>query len=96
MKAFTVKQTHAAHAARKARPYAHHPMGPLHHAQRTAMRKILRPDEMQAESDMGQTDGNYRILRSSGAQAKLDIGAFRPAIRVKDAGKISLGSTSGT
>jgi len=29
-------------------------------------------------------------------EAKLDIGAFRPVIRVRDAGKISLGSTSGT
>ncbi len=53
MKTFASKEKRLAPAARKARTYVHHPMGPVQQAQ-------------QAEI--------HRILRSTGAQAKLTIG----------------------
>ncbi len=53
MKTFASKEKRSAPMARKARPYVHHPMGPLQLAQRAEI---------------------HRILRSTGAQAKLRIG----------------------
>lgn len=54
MKSFATKEQRPVPAARKARPYVHHPMSPVQQAQ-------------QAEI--------HRILRSTGSQAKLTIGA---------------------
>ena len=59
MKTFATKEKRPAPAARKARPYVHHPMGPVQRAQQAAMREILRPDEVQAKPDIGENDGKF-------------------------------------
>ena len=40
--------------------HVHHSMGPTQQAQQAAMRKILRPDEVQAKPDIGENDGKYK------------------------------------
>ncbi len=46
-------------AARNARPYVHHPIEPVQQAHQAAMRKILRPNEVQAKPDIGENDSKY-------------------------------------
>ena len=59
MKTFAVKEQRRAPAARKSHHYVHHPMGPAQQAQQAAMRKILRTDEVQAKTDIGEPDSKY-------------------------------------
>jgi hypothetical protein len=59
MKTFAAKDKRSAPAVRNARPYVHHPKGPVQQAQQAAMRKILRPDEVQAKPDIGEPDSKH-------------------------------------
>ena len=59
MKTFATKEKQSAPAVRNARPYVHRPIGPVQKAQQAAMRKILRPDEVQAKPDTREHDGKY-------------------------------------
>ncbi len=59
MKTFASKEKRQMPATRTSHHYVHHPMGPVQKAQQSDMRKILRPDEVQGNSDIGENDGNY-------------------------------------
>jgi hypothetical protein len=53
MKTFAANEKRLSAAACNARPYVHHPIGPAQLSQQAAMRKILRPDEVQAKPNTG-------------------------------------------
>jgi hypothetical protein len=77
MNSFAAKEKRSAPAVRKARPYVHHPMGPVQQAQQAAMRKILRPDEVQAKPDNEEEEPvqTKRIQRQMA-----DMRGIRPSI----------------
>jgi hypothetical protein len=59
MKTFAAKKQKLAPAAHKSHHNVHHPMGHAQQAQQLAMRKILRPDKVQAKPDINENDGKY-------------------------------------
>lgn len=59
MKTFAAKKQKLAPAVHKPHRNVHHPIGPVQQAQQVAMRKILRPDEVQAKSDIDENDSKY-------------------------------------
>ncbi len=59
MKTFATKDKRSAPAVRKARPYVHHPIGPVQLAQRAEIRRILRSTGAQAKLTVGQPNDKY-------------------------------------
>ena len=59
MKTFASKEKRQTPAVSRSHHYVHHPMGPVQQAQQAAMRKILRPAEVQTKPDFGEYDGKY-------------------------------------
>jgi hypothetical protein len=59
MKTFASKEKRLAPAARKARPYVHHPIGPVQLAQREDIRRILRYTGAQAKLTIGRPNDKY-------------------------------------
>ena len=59
MKTFETNKKRSAPAARKARPYVHHPMGPVQQAQQAEIRRILRSTGTQAKLTIGQPNDKY-------------------------------------
>ncbi|MDH3476636.1 MAG: DUF4157 domain-containing protein, partial [Rhodospirillales bacterium] len=59
MKTFATQEKRPAPAARKARPYVHHPMGPVQRAQQAEIRRILRSTGAQAKLTIGQPNDKY-------------------------------------
>ena len=59
MQTFAAKEQRSAPAARKARPYVHHPMGPVQQRQRAEIRRILRSTGAQAKLTIGQPNDKY-------------------------------------
>jgi hypothetical protein len=59
MKTFATKEKRSAPPAHKARPYVHHPMGPVQQAQHAEIRHILRSTVVQAKLTIGQPNDKY-------------------------------------
>ncbi|MHC4308355.1 MAG: eCIS core domain-containing protein, partial [Planctomycetota bacterium] len=59
MKTFATKEKRSVPAARKARPYVHHPMGPAQQAQQAEIRRILHSPGAQAKLTIGQPNDEY-------------------------------------
>ena len=59
MKTFAAKEQRSAPAAHKARPYIHHPIGPVQQAQQAEIRRILRSTGAQAKLTIGQPNDKY-------------------------------------
>lgn len=59
MKTLATKEKQLAPAARNARPYVHHPMGPVQQAQRAEIRHILRFTGAQAKLTIGKPNDKY-------------------------------------
>jgi hypothetical protein len=59
MKTLTAKNKQSAPAARKARPYVHHPLGPAQKAQQAEIRRILHYTGAQAKLTIGRPDDEY-------------------------------------
>ena len=59
MKTFATKEKRSAPAVSTSHHYVHHPMGAAQKVQQVNMRKILRPDEVQAKPDIGEADSKY-------------------------------------
>lgn len=60
METFASKEKRQTPATSKSHHYLHHPIDPVQQVQQAAIRKILRPDEVQAKSDIGENDGKYK------------------------------------
>jgi outer membrane protein OmpA-like peptidoglycan-associated protein len=59
MKTFASKEKRSAPAARKTRPYVHHPMSPVQQTQQAEIRRILRCTGAQAKLTIGQPNDKY-------------------------------------
>lgn len=59
MKTFVTNEKRSAPAVRKARPYVHHPIGPVQQAQQAEIRRILRSIGAQAKLTIGQPNDKY-------------------------------------
>jgi hypothetical protein len=59
MKTFAANEKRSALAARKARPYVHHPMGPVQQGRQVEIRRILRSTGAQAKLTIGQPNDKY-------------------------------------
>ena len=59
MKTFATKEKRLVPAGRKARPYGHHPMGPVQQVQQAEIRAILKSTGAQAKLAIGQPNDKY-------------------------------------
>jgi hypothetical protein len=59
MKTFATSEKRSAPAVRKARPYVHHPIGPVLQAQQADIRRILRSTGAQAKLTIGRPNDKY-------------------------------------
>lgn len=59
MKTFATPRKRPLPALRKAHPYVHHPMGPMQLDQQAAIRRILRPADIQTKLTVGQPNDQY-------------------------------------
>lgn len=59
MKTFAINEKRSSTAARKTRPYVHHPIGPVQLAQQAEVRRILLSTGAQAKLTIGQPNDKY-------------------------------------
>jgi len=61
-------------------------MGSVQQAKQAAMRKILRPDEVQAKPDIGEPDGKY-VQETNHVMADLHVSAISDILRGEPGGR---------